>query len=48
VASHADGSRFVGPLTCSTDGSVVWWEHPNKSGSYDGLNNSPQNCTPRR
>jgi hypothetical protein len=48
LAGCADGSRFVGPLTCSTDGSVVWWEYPNKSGSFDGLNNNQQNCATRR
>jgi hypothetical protein len=36
--------RFVGPGVCSQDGSVVWFERPNSQGSYEGLNNSPQNC----
>jgi hypothetical protein len=36
--------RFAGFGNCSADGSVVWWEYPNSAGSYEGLNNSPQNC----
>ncbi|MBX6367125.1 MAG: hypothetical protein IRZ04_04045 [Rhodospirillales bacterium] len=36
--------RFVGFDNCSADGSVVWWEMPNSRGSYEGLDNNPQNC----
>jgi hypothetical protein len=36
--------RFVGFGNCSADGSVVWFEKPNAAGSYEGLNNNPQNC----
>jgi hypothetical protein len=36
--------RFTGLGTCSKDGSVVWFEQPNSKGTYDGLDNSPQNC----
>jgi len=38
------GGRFAGFGNCSSDGSVVWWEYPNSAGSYEGLNNSPENC----
>ncbi len=36
--------RWGGPMNCSADGSPVWWEYPNSKGSYEGLNNGPQNC----
>jgi hypothetical protein len=36
--------RFAGFGNCSADGSVVWWETPNQSDRYDGLNNRPQHC----
>ena len=36
--------RFDGTGSCAPDGSVVWFEKPNSGGSYDGLQNSPDNC----
>ena len=36
--------RFAGFGSCSKDGSLVWFEQPNSKGSYDGLDNTPQNC----
>ena len=36
--------RFDGTSGCAPDGSVVWFEKPNSDGSYDGLQNSPDNC----
>ena len=33
--------RFAGFNNCSADGSVVWFEYPNKAGSYEGLSNGP-------
>ena len=36
--------RFAGFGNCSADGSTVWFEKPNSHGSYEGLNNGPQNC----
>jgi hypothetical protein len=38
------GGRWGGPMNCSADGSPVWYEYPNSKGSYEGLNNGPQNC----
>jgi len=43
LASCAD-YRFDGTSSCAPDGSVVWFEKPNSDGSYDGLQNSPDNC----
>jgi hypothetical protein len=40
----ADGGRFAGLQSCSGDGSVVWWEYPNKAGTYEGINNNTENC----
>jgi hypothetical protein len=40
--------RFAGFENCSADGSPVWWEYPNSKGSFDGLNNGPQNCLPKK
>jgi hypothetical protein len=40
----ACSGRFAGFGNCSADGSTVWWEYPNQAGSYEGLNNNPQNC----
>jgi hypothetical protein len=36
--------RFVGFLECSPGGSPVWWEYPNKAGSFDGISVNAQNC----
>jgi hypothetical protein len=44
----ACGGRFAGFGSCSADGSPVWFEYPNSKGSYDGLNNGPQNCLPKK
>jgi hypothetical protein len=44
----ACGGRFAGFGSCSADGSPVWFEYPNSQGSYDGLNNGPQNCLPKK
>jgi hypothetical protein len=42
------GGRFAGFSSCSADGSPVWFEYPNSNGSYEGLNNGPQNCLPKK
>jgi hypothetical protein len=47
LAGCVEGGRFAGLRSCSADGSVVWWEFPNQTGSYEGLNNNAQNCGPR-
>jgi hypothetical protein len=36
--------RYGGTGSCAPDGSVVWWEAPNSDGSFDNLENSPDNC----
>lgn len=36
--------KFLNP-SCAPDGSVVFYEMPNKEGEYAGLKNSPANCT---
>jgi hypothetical protein len=40
-ALGACSGRFAGFNNCSADGSVVLFEHPNKAGNYEGLNNGP-------
>ncbi len=42
------GGRFAGFNNCSADGSPVWFEYPNSQGSYEGLNNGPQHCLPKK
>lgn len=37
------GGSFADPL-CMPDGSVVYYEYPNKSGQYDEVTASKANC----
>ena len=48
LLSACSTGRWAGLNNCSADGSPVWWEYPNSKGSYDGLNNGPQYCLPKR
>ena len=41
LSGCADGARFAGFDNCSADGSVVWMEYPNSSGTYASANNAP-------
>jgi hypothetical protein len=36
--------RFVGFTECAVDHSPVWWEYPNKAGSFDGIAVNAANC----
>lgn len=39
--SACGNGRWMGFNNCSADGSPVWFEYPDSSGSYEGLNNGP-------
>lgn len=41
LAACADGRPAAG---CMPDGSPVYYQYPNTSGTYDGTKASPENC----
>jgi hypothetical protein len=44
-AGRWDPDWSFGNPSCAPDGSVVFYEYPKADGSYDGLKNSPANCS---
>ncbi len=43
LAGCAEG-RFTGGKTCMPDGSVVWYQYKNTSGTYEGAKSHAKYC----